>query len=155
MTGPVWKNISSKNLCFAQRNPTCNSWVTYECEYISGTVCVTGWTTVKPTSVSLRRRISFSFFQSDLWEMFCCCLTRIMSRFSSVSDADGSEGTFQLKKEHALRVLGYISSWTQRSVLLPLHFKLYISGLNRKWILWNIRPEIFSKLFLQFCGIFE
>ena len=34
--------------------------------------------------------------------------------FSSVSDADGSEGGFQLKKEHALRVLGYISSWTQR-----------------------------------------
>lgn len=36
----------------------------------------------------------------------------------SVSDADSSEGGFQLKKEHALRVLGYISSWTQRSVPL-------------------------------------
>lgn len=40
--------------------------------------------------------------------------------FSSVSDADGSEGGFQLKKEHALRVLGYISSWSQRSVFLLL-----------------------------------
>ncbi|KAI4786493.1 hypothetical protein KUCAC02_037084, partial [Chaenocephalus aceratus] len=35
----------------------------------------------------------------------------------TVSDADGSEGGFQLKKEHALRVLGYISSWTQRQCL--------------------------------------
>ncbi|MEQ2237982.1 hypothetical protein ILYODFUR_028686 [Ilyodon furcidens] len=34
-----------------------------------------------------------------------------------VSDADGSEGGFQLKKEHALRVLGYISSWSQRQCL--------------------------------------
>uniref|UniRef100_A0A3B5M8F1 Ubiquitin carboxyl-terminal hydrolase 34 n=1 Tax=Xiphophorus couchianus TaxID=32473 RepID=A0A3B5M8F1_9TELE len=35
----------------------------------------------------------------------------------SLSDADGSEGGFQLKKEHALRVLGYISSWSQRQCL--------------------------------------
>ncbi|XP_061685121.1 ubiquitin carboxyl-terminal hydrolase 34 isoform X2 [Syngnathoides biaculeatus] len=34
-----------------------------------------------------------------------------------VSDADGSEGGFQLKKEHALRVLAHISSWTQRQCL--------------------------------------
>lgn len=37
--------------------------------------------------------------------------------FSSVSDADGGDGGFQLQKEHALRVLAYISSWTQRSGL--------------------------------------
>lgn len=51
---------------------------------------------------------------------------------SSVSDADSSEGVFQLKKEHALRVLGYISSWTQRSVLLPPTVYIYFIRIKEK-----------------------
>lgn len=54
------------------------------------------------------------------------------SCFSSVSDADSSEGVFQLKKEHALRVLGYISSWTQRSVLLPPKVYIYFIWIKEK-----------------------
>lgn len=53
----------------------------------------------------------------------------LSSRFSSVSDADGSEGGFQLKKEHAVRVLAYISSWTQRSGIWLVVVALHLSSV--------------------------
>ena len=51
---------------------------------------------------------------TDEWSWGTVGLTACACPSTTVSDADGSEGGFQLKKEHALRVLGYISSWTQR-----------------------------------------
>ncbi|XP_034052612.1 ubiquitin carboxyl-terminal hydrolase 34-like, partial [Gymnodraco acuticeps] len=47
----------------------------------------------------------------------CENCAELVEVLNEISDADGSEGGFQLKKEHALRVLGYISSWTQRQCL--------------------------------------
>ncbi|XP_032418043.1 ubiquitin carboxyl-terminal hydrolase 34 isoform X3 [Xiphophorus hellerii] len=47
----------------------------------------------------------------------CENCAELVEVLNELSDADGSEGGFQLKKEHALRVLGYISSWSQRQCL--------------------------------------
>ncbi|KAK7930632.1 hypothetical protein WMY93_007027 [Mugilogobius chulae] len=47
----------------------------------------------------------------------CENCAELVEVLNEISDADSSEGGFQLKKEHALRVLGYISSWTQRQCL--------------------------------------
>ncbi|XP_037108825.1 ubiquitin carboxyl-terminal hydrolase 34 isoform X3 [Syngnathus acus] len=48
----------------------------------------------------------------------CENCAELVEVLNEISDADGgSEGGFQLKKEHALRVLAHISSWTQRQCL--------------------------------------
>lgn len=47
----------------------------------------------------------------------CENCAELVEVLNEISDADSSDGVFQLKKEHALRVLGYISSWTQRQCL--------------------------------------
>ncbi|XP_011610930.2 ubiquitin carboxyl-terminal hydrolase 34 isoform X2 [Takifugu rubripes] len=47
----------------------------------------------------------------------CENCAELVEVLNEISDADGSDGGFQLKKEHALRVLAYISSWTQRQCL--------------------------------------
>lgn len=72
----------------------------------------------RPFIVSLTMQKPVYLFVTDVGFLLTCCVFLLQ-----VSDADSSEGSFQLKKEHALRVLGYISSWTQRSVLLPLQTK--------------------------------
>lgn len=51
-------------------------------------------------------------------------LSLSLSLSFSVSDSDSSDG-LQLKKEHALRVFTYISTWTQRSFYLTFIYSLH------------------------------
>lgn len=54
----------------------------------------------------------------------------------SVSDADSSDG-LQLKKEHALRVFTYISTWTQRSALSHSHIH-FINASNIQLLIHSL-----------------
>ncbi|XP_051939696.1 ubiquitin carboxyl-terminal hydrolase 34 isoform X4 [Hippocampus zosterae] len=58
----------------------------------------------------------------------CAGLVEVLNQ---ISDADCSEGGFQLKKEHALRVLAHISSWTQRQCLCCLKEYKHLEVFNQ------------------------
>ncbi|XP_070409718.1 ubiquitin carboxyl-terminal hydrolase 34 isoform X3 [Nothobranchius furzeri] len=83
----------------------------------------------------------------------CENCAELVEVLNEISDAEGSEGGFQLKKEHALRVLGYISSWTQRQCLCCFKEYKHLEVFNQLiYALINLVIAQISSLRNQLCS---
>ncbi|XP_023268188.1 ubiquitin carboxyl-terminal hydrolase 34 [Seriola lalandi dorsalis] len=84
----------------------------------------------------------------------CENCAELVEVLNEISDADGSEGGFQLKKEHALRVLGYISSWTQRQCLCCFKEYKHLEVFNQLvYALINLVIAQISSLRDRLCSV--
>ncbi|KAK2817528.1 hypothetical protein Q5P01_025719 [Channa striata] len=84
----------------------------------------------------------------------CENCAELVEVLNEISDADGSEGSFQLKKEHALRVLGYISSWTQRQCLCCFKEYKHLEVFNQLvYALINLVIAQISSLRDRLCSV--
>ncbi|XP_028316758.1 ubiquitin carboxyl-terminal hydrolase 34 isoform X2 [Gouania willdenowi] len=83
----------------------------------------------------------------------CENCAELVEVLNEISDADGSEGGFQLKKEHALQVLGHISSWTQRQCLCCFKEYKHLEVFNQLvYALINLVIAQISSLRDQLCS---
>ncbi|TMS23679.1 Ubiquitin carboxyl-terminal hydrolase 34 [Larimichthys crocea] len=84
----------------------------------------------------------------------CENCAELVEVLNEISDADSSEGGFQLKKEHALRVLGYISSWTQRQCLCCFKEYKHLEVFNQLvYALINLVIAQISSLRDRLCSV--
>ncbi|XP_056267031.1 ubiquitin carboxyl-terminal hydrolase 34-like, partial [Pseudoliparis swirei] len=84
----------------------------------------------------------------------CDNCAELVEVLNEISDTDGSEGGFQLKKEHALRVLGYISSWTQRQCLCCFKEYKHLEVFNQLvYALINLVIAQISSLRDRLCSV--